>query len=249
MDVPHSRVLITGAGTGIGAATARVLARRGDELALHHHLHRSEAESLAKELVAAGGRAFTVPGDLTSTKDLDRMVQTLGSHFPSLEGLVLNAGAYPRTALEKISDEQFEATVRLNLFSPFALTRRLLPLLRKASPSPARVVLVSSILAFNGSAHGADYAASKAGILGLARSLARELAPGITVNVVAPGSIDTAILAEDTPAQREARGRQIPLGRVGSPEEVARVVAFLTSPDANYMTGTTVHVNGGLRMD
>ena len=125
----------------------------------------------------------------------------------------------------------------------------MLPLLRKASPSPARVVLVSSILAFNGSAHGADYAASKAGILGLARSLARELAPGITVNVVAPGSIDTAILAEDTPAQREARGRQIPLGRVGSPEEVARVVAFLTSPDANYMTGTTVHVNGGLRMD
>lgn len=245
--MPHA--LVTGASVGIGSATARRLAERGDRLALHHHRHGSEAEQVRREIEAKGGSAFTVGADLRSAEGWDRLADAVRERFPSLETLVLNAGAYPRRKVEDLRDEDFEETLRLNLLSPFALTRRLLPLLRKATPSPARVVLVASVLAFNGSTHGADYAASKAGVLGLARSLARELAPSITVNVVAPGSIDTAILAHDTPEQRAERGRQIPLGRVGTAEEVAKVIDFLTSPSASYMTGTTVHVNGGLRMD
>ena len=123
------------------------------------------------------------------------------------------------------------------------MTRRLLPQLRRARSG--RLVFVSSVLAFTGSTHGAHYAAAKAGIIGLARSLARELAPTITVNVVAPGAIDTAILAADTPAQRAERSTRIPLGRVGTPEEVADAISYLISPRASYITGTVLHVNGG----
>ena len=122
-------------------------------------------------------------------------------------------------------------------------------MLRRALPGPARVVFVASVLAWNGSEHGADYAASKAGLLGLARSLARELAPTVTVNVVAPGTIDTAIMAHENAQMKAERARRIPMARLGTAEDVADAIAFLTSPAANYMTGTSVHVNGGLRMD
>jgi 3-oxoacyl-[acyl-carrier protein] reductase len=239
--------LVTGAGTGIGLATARLLARRGDEVAVHYRTHKREAEALVKEITKAGGNAFHVCADLTRREDIGRLARELSSRFPSLEVVVHNAGEYPRRLLEELDEEQFLSTLRTNLLAPFALTRALLPQLRKAEWG--RVVFVSSILAFNGSMHGADYAASKSGLLGLAKSLARELSPRITVNLVAPGTIDTAIIAGDSPEVRAARGKVIPAGRVGMPEEVAEAIAFLASPQSSYMTGTTVHVNGGLRMD
>lgn len=247
--VSPTHSLVTGAATGIGYATARLLGRRGDAVLLHYRTHEREARAFVEELRGAGGTASAVHADLLRVADVDRLAQETSDRFPSLENLVLNAGEYPRRPVAEVSDEHFERTLRLNLWSPFALTRRLLPLLQRATPGPARVVFVSSVLAFNGSEHGADYAASKAGLLGLARSLARELAPKILVNVVAPGMIDTAILAGYSADEKAARGARLPLQRVGTAEEVAEVIAFLTSPSANYMTGTTVHVNGGLRMD
>jgi 3-oxoacyl-[acyl-carrier protein] reductase len=239
--------LVTGAGTGIGRATAKRLAKRGDKVAVHYRSHRKEAEALVKEIISSGGEAFAIGADLTVEDEVERLAQEISSRFPSLEVLVHNAGEYPRRFVEELDGTKFLSTIQTNLVAPYVLTRELLPLLKKAKWG--RVVFVGSILAYNGSAHGADYAASKSGLLGLAKSLAREFSPKVTVNVVAPGTIDTAILAGDTPQMRAAREKTIPIGRIGTPEDVAEAIAFLASRDASYLTGTTVHVNGGLRMD
>jgi len=241
------RALVTGASQGIGYATALRLARDGFEVAAHYHSHREAAEELVRKIHAMGGEAFPVSADLSRPADVAKLADAIADRGDSLEGLVLNAGTYPRSAFRDLDPARFEECFRTNVFGSAELTRRLLPLLEAASPG--RVVFLSSILAFDGSRHGAHYAASKAALLGLARSLARELAPGILVNVVAPGAIDTAILGGDTPEQRRLRGSRIPLGRVGRPEEVAEAISFLVSKRASYLTGATIHVNGGLRAD
>jgi 3-oxoacyl-[acyl-carrier protein] reductase len=240
------RAFVTGASGGIGAATARRLASQGWELALHGHTHQLELEKLAQGLAREGRRPFVLLGDLADPSVPAELAKAVAARWEALDLLVLNAGAYDRARFEEIRPNDLERTVRVNFTSSFDLVQRLLPLLRRSERG--RIVFVTSVLAFTGSTHGAHYAAAKAALLGLARSLARELAPAITVNVVAPGSIDTAILAGDTPEVRAARGRTIPLGRVGDADEVAGVIAFLASPDASYITGTTVHVNGGVWM-
>jgi 3-oxoacyl-[acyl-carrier protein] reductase len=237
------RVLLTGASRGIGRATALRLAGPGLELVAHYHAHAAEAETVVAEVRRRGGEAVAVAADLSTREGVRSLLAAVRSRWDRLDALVLNAGEYPRAKFEDVDEEAFERCFRLNVFAPASLTRELLPLLRR-SPS-GRIVLVSSVLAFIGTPHGAHYAASKAALLGLGRSLARELAPSITVNIVAPGSIDTAILAGDTPERRADRGRAIPLGRVGSPDEVAEAIAFLVAPAASYITGSTIHVNGG----
>ncbi|MGI0053699.1 MAG: SDR family oxidoreductase [Thermoplasmata archaeon] len=239
------RALITGASQGIGRATARRLAEPSTELLLHCFRHPEAAEALAAELAARGVIASVARADLARRSEVDRLAEETVRRLPSLDTLILNAGSYPRVGFEEMTDAEFDDCLELNLTAPARLTRRLLPLLRRA-PTGGRIVLVSSILAFTGSRRGAHYAAAKAGLVGLARSLALELAPTVSVNVVAPGSIDTAILASDSPERRAARVLEIPLRRIGTPEEVADAIAFLVSPAAGYLTGTTLHVNGGL---
>jgi 3-oxoacyl-[acyl-carrier protein] reductase len=241
------RALVTGAATGIGRATARRLARDGFEVALHYHTHASEAESLLEEIRKGGGSGFSVGADLAAPDQVAHLAHAVTERWDSLDVLVHNAGAYPRASVGELDPAAFEAPFRVHVFGAAELTRRLRPALHRADP--ARIVFVSSILAFTGSRHGAHYAAAKAAVLGLARSLALELAPRIRVNVVAPGSIDTAILRGDTPEERARREKTIPLGRVGTAEEVAEAIAFLVSDRSSYLTGTTIHVNGGLRMD
>jgi 3-oxoacyl-[acyl-carrier protein] reductase len=240
------RIAITGASQGIGAATAARLAGPGVELLLHYHRHRAEAEALAGRLAAAGAAAWCFGADLASPSEVDRLAAALADRWTELDALVLNAGDYPRVPVREMTDEQFDQCLATNLTGPARLTRRLLPLLSRAPA--ARIVFVSSVLAFTGSTHGAHYAAAKAGLLGFARSLARELAPKIRVNVVAPGPIDTAILASDSPERRRQRGAELPLGRVGTADEVAGTIAFLLGPDASFLTGTTIHVNGGAHL-
>ncbi|HZY70028.1 MAG TPA: SDR family oxidoreductase [Thermoplasmata archaeon] len=241
---PHVRALVTGGSQGIGRATARRLARDGFEVGVHYHRHRDEAEGLVAEIRSSGGAAFAVGGDLGEPAGVDRVARAVEAEGTSLDALVHNAGEYPRRPFAEVDWAEFERCLRLNVQGPAELTRRLLPSLRGAER--ARIVFVASVLAYTGSEHGAHYAAAKAALLGLTRSLARELAPGIAVNAVAPGSIDTAILAGDPPERRTLRERGIPLGRIGRPEEVADAIAFLVSPNASYVTGATVHVNGGL---
>jgi NAD(P)-dependent dehydrogenase (short-subunit alcohol dehydrogenase family) len=241
------RGLVTGASGGIGQAVARRLARDGWELALHAYRHPEVVRALAAELTAAGTPAFTVPGDLGEGGSASAAAQAIGARWDTLDLVVHNGGEYERRPFRDISDEALARSLEVNLAGPFRWSRALLPLLERSSAG--RVIFVSSVLAFSGSRHGAHYAAAKAGLLGLARSLALELAPHTTVNIVAPGSIDTAILASDTPEVRARRNREIPLGRVGRPEEVAEAIAFLASPASSYITGATIHVNGGWRAD
>ncbi len=239
------RALVTGASSGIGRETARLLGRRGDEVAVHFHRHPTGAESLLPELRTRGRDAFAVGGDLSDREEVLALAAAVAGRWPELDILVHNAGGYPRRSFRELTDDDFEACFRTHVFGAATLTRALLPLLERSSGG--RIVFVSSVLAFTGSRHGAHYAAAKAALLGLSRSLARELAPRITVNVVAPGSVDTAILAGDSPTVRQERERGIPVGRIGTATEVGEAIAFLTSPGASYITGTTLHVNGGLR--
>ncbi len=238
---------MTGASQGIGRATALRLARDGAEVALHFLQHGEAARAVHEEIQKAGRDSFVLRGDLRDLSAIPRMAKEVRDHWDSLDVLVHNGGSYPRQSFEQTTDEDFLEMLRVHAVSPASLTRELLPLLRQSSSG--RIIFVSSILAFDGSRRGAPYAAAKAAQLGLARSLARELAPTITVNVVAPGAVDTAVLAGDTPEQKSERLRQIPLRRLGSPQEVAAVIAFLASAEANYVTGATLPVNGGLRME
>jgi 3-oxoacyl-[acyl-carrier protein] reductase len=239
------RALVTGASQGIGRATARHLAHDGTDIAVHFLAHEAEARSLVDEIRELGREAFPIRADLRDLQSVTKLADAVRSRWDSLDILIHNGGSYPRQAFPETTDADFEEQLRVHAVAPAALTRELLPLLRRSQSG--RVIFISSVLAFEGSRRGSPYATAKAAQLGLARSLARELAPWITVNVVAPGSIDTAVLAGDTPEQRDERGRQIPLGRLGTAEEVAAAIAFLASPEARYITGATVPVNGGLR--
>jgi len=241
------RALVTGASRGIGRATALRLARDGFEVACHFRSHEDDAERLVEEIEKGGGSAFSVGADLGSRDGVHRLAKAVRARWRTLDALVLNAGSYPRQSFREVDPDDFEACFRVHVFGPAELVRQLLPLL-EAAPAGG-IVFVSSVLAFEGSRHGAHYAAAKAAALGLARSLARELAPRVRVNIVAPGAIETAILSGDTPAQRSDRASRIPLGRIGRPDEVAEAIAFLASGGSSYVTGTTLHVNGGVRME
>ena len=240
------RALVTGASQGIGRATAIRLAQDGTAVAVHFLTHEAEARAVVDRIRALGRDAFAIQGDLRGLSSIPKLADAVELHWDTLDILVHNGGSYPRESFPESTDADFEEQLRIHAVGPAALTRKLLPLLRRSQSG--RVIFVSSVLAFDGSRHGTPYATAKAAQLGLARSLARELAPWITVNVVAPGSIDTAVLAGDSPEQRDERGRQIPVGRLGSAEEVAAAIAFLASPEARYITGATLPVNGGLRM-
>ncbi len=241
------RALVTGSSRGIGRATARLLAARGFDVALHGFRHRAEAEALSEEIRAGGRDAFVIASDLAEPEGAADVARQLRARWTELDVVVHNAGAYPRAPFEELGEPEWLACLQLNLIGPALLSRELLPELRRSASG--RIIFIASVLAANGSRHGAHYAAAKAGVLALTKSLARELAPSITVNAVAPGTIDTDIVGSDTPEQRTARGQAIPLARIGHPEEIAEAVAFLASPGSSYMTGTTLHVNGGLRMD
>lgn len=233
---------MTGASRGIGAATARRLAQDGFDVGVHYHRDSAGAKRTVEAVRKSRRKAIPLRADLSNPRDLDRLADEAGAAFPRLDALVHNAGVYERRPFADMTGAAWVATRLVDLDAPAVLTHLLLDRLARDSS----IVFVSSIVAARGSRHGAHYAAAKAGLLGLARSLALELAPRVRVNAVAPGYIDTAILAEDSAARRRERAAEVPLGRLGRPEDVAAAVSFLAGPDSRYVTGQVLHVNGGL---
>jgi 3-oxoacyl-[acyl-carrier protein] reductase len=231
---PGRVVLVTGGNRGIGRAVAAAFAAGGDRVAVT--TRSGEVEGF-----------FSVPCDVTDTGAVDKAVGMVESELGPVEVLVANAGINDDKLLLQMDEESFARVLDTNLVGTFRVVRRALPkMLRQRK---GRIVLISSVVALSGAAGQANYAASKAGLIGFARSLAREIGSrSITVNVVAPGFIETDMTAQLSDERRADVLAQVPLKRFGMPDEVAGVVRWLASEDAGYVTGSVVPVDGGLGM-
>jgi 3-oxoacyl-[acyl-carrier protein] reductase len=238
--VSRSRVvLVTGGNRGIGLATARAFAAAGDKVAITYRKEPPED--------AAANGIFAVACDVTDTAQVDAAFAAIEAELGPVEVLVSNAGITRDTLVLRMSDDDFSSVLDANLTGGFRVAKRAVKSMMKARFG--RIVFVSSIVGLVGQAGQANYAASKAGLLGLGRSLAREYASrGITVNIVAPGPIATDMLDALPEAQRDAMAQAAPVGRLGTPDEVAAVIRFLASDEAAYVTGVVVPVDGGMAM-
>lgn len=236
------KALITGAGRGIGRAIAEELALLGAEVLL---VARSGAQldEVKAGIEAQNGQAIVVTADLADPEGLSQVVALIEQEKPSI--LVNNAGITKDTILLRMKDEQWDEVMNLNLRSAFALTRAAAKVMLKSKYG--RVINLTSVIGIRGNAGQANYAASKAGLIGFTKSAARELgARNITVNAVAPGYIGTEMTEGLSDSVKENILAQIPLGRMGKPQDIARMVAFLAHPDSDYITGQVFNVDGGM---
>ena len=228
-------VLITGGSKGIGLACAKAFAALGDKVAITYNSSPPPPEF------------FGVKCDVTDTAQVDAAFASVEEHFGTVEVLVSNAGITKDTLLLRMKEADFTEVIDANLTAAFRVVKRATPGMLKARSG--RIILMSSVVGLLGSAGQANYSASKAGLVGFARSLARELGSrSITVNVVAPGPVETDMTAALTAEQLQTITSSVPLQRMATPEEVAGVVAFLASQQAAYITGAVIPVDGGLGM-
>jgi 3-oxoacyl-[acyl-carrier protein] reductase len=237
---PEGSALVTGASRGIGAATALMLAADGWPVRVNYRSDEAGAKEVVAQIEAAGGTATLWQGDVASAEDIARIVEP-GDDGPVLV-LVNNAGVRVDNLSPSLTDEDWATVIDTNLTSTFRATRAALPKMMRARFG--RVINVSSVAGIRANPGQSNYSASKAGVIGFTRTVAAEVARrGVTVNAVAPGVIETAF-TEDVLEGDLAKA--IPARRVGTPEEVAACIRFLASPEASYVTGTTLTVDGGL---
>ena len=242
----HDRVaFVTGASRGIGRVIAVRLAASGAAVAAC--AREDHASGVAAEIVAAGGRAEALSADVTSAGELQAAVRAALDTFGRIDILVNNAGIARDQLLMRMKPEEWDAVIATNLTAAYSCTQAVLrPMLRQRW---GRVINVGSVVGQSGNPGQANYAASKAGLIGFSKALAQEVAArGITVNVVAPGFIETDMTAAVSDAAREALAGRIPAGRLGQPEDVAAAVCYLASEEASYITGQVIGVNGGMYM-
>lgn len=246
LDLTGEVALVTGASSGIGAAVARLLAARGAAVVVNFRSGAERATEVVDEITRVGGRAFSIAGDVTKVEDLARLREAARDAYGPVTVLVNNAGAFweVRPFLE-IGDELWERSLQLNLRAVVRACETFLPDMLAARSG--RIVNLSSIVTQSGGpGETAHYAVAKAGVETLTRSLAREhAADGVIVNAVAPGLIDTPVHDDNRERFDRLQASYAPVGRAGTPAEIAEVVAFLASPAASYVTAQILHVNGG----
>ena len=242
-DLTGKKALITGASGGIGAAIARALHGAGATVGLSG-TRKTPLEALAREL---GDRAHVLPCDLGDPEAVEALPKAAIEAMGGLDILVNNAGITKDQLFMRMSDDDWAKVIDLNLTATMRLCRGVMRPMMKARWG--RIINISSVVGATGNAGQANYAASKAGMIGLTKSIAAEVASrGITANAVAPGFIATPMTDKLTDDQKAKINAQIPAGRMGSPEEIAAAVLFLAAPEAGYVTGATIHVNGGMAM-
>jgi NAD(P)-dependent dehydrogenase (short-subunit alcohol dehydrogenase family) len=237
--------IVTGGGSGMGAATAMALAREGAHVAVAD-INRSAAETIAAEIAAAGGQAIAEQVDVARPAEVRRMVEDVVQRWGTVHILACIAGVLRTSSVEDIGEEEWDLVLGVNLKGVFSCAQAVLPAMR-AQRAGKIVILASLAGRATSTLGGAHYTASKAGVLGLMRHLARELAPdGIHVNAINPGIIDTPMVrAHASPEHLQRVVAGIPFQRMGRPEEVADLVVFLASDESSYITGTAVDIHGG----
>jgi len=235
--------LITGASRGIGRGIAIKFAENGCFVGINYVSNDKKARETLDLVRTKGGQGILLKGDVSNIKEVDKIVKILLRKRKRIDILVNNAGIYFRNNFEDLSSKIWNKVLSVNLDGCYNVCKKVLPHMKEKSS----IIFISSQLAFRGSSHGSDYATSKAGQLGLMRSLALELASKkIRVNAVAPGTIDTDIISDYTKKQRQERINKVPLKRLGLPEDIANACLFLASDMSDYITGETINVNGGL---
>lgn len=239
--------LVTGASHGIGREIALTFARYGAKVAVNYNGSAEAAQHTVEQILAEGGEAFAVQASVADYEACGRMVQEVMERYGKLDILVNNAGITKDNLVMKISEEDFDAVIDTNLKGSFNCIKQVYrPFLKQKS---GRIINMTSVTGILGNPGQANYAASKAGVIGLTKSVARELASrGITVNAIAPGFIDTKMTEAMSDAAKEAVLKQIPLARVGQPKDIAEMAAFLASEKAAYITGQVISVDGGMHM-
>lgn len=239
--------LITGGTRGIGKQIALTFAKEGYDIAINYRTENDDLKNTKREIESNNVKCFAVQGDVTKFEDCEKFVKQIVEEFGNIDVLVNNAGITRDTLLMRMKEEDFKQVIDTNLVGTFNVTKNVISYMMKARNG--RIINISSVVGISGNAGQTNYAASKAGIIGFTKSLAKEVASrNITVNAVAPGFIETqmtAVLKEDI---KEEIAKKIPLKRMGTPQDVANAVKFLASSDSSYITGQVIHIDGGMLM-
>ena len=246
MSLENEIAFVTGASRGIGQAIALELGKQGATV-IGTATSEKGAVAISDYLKQAGIKGAGMTLNVTDQANVESVVKELEAQYGTVSILVNNAGITRDNLMMRMKEEEWDAIMQTNLTSIFRVTKACLRSMMKARKG--RIISIASVVGVTGNAGQANYAAAKAGVIGFSKSLAREVgSQGITVNVVAPGFIDTDMTRALPDAQRDALLSQIPLGRLGQAAEIANAVTFLASPGAGYITGETLHVNGGMYM-
>ena len=241
----NKTALVTGASRGIGKAIAIELAKQGADVIINYVKDEQEASKVADKIKALGRKSIVLKADVSDFDEVSKMFEKIKGEFGRLDILVNNAGITKDRSLKKMTQEEWGKVIETNLSSAYNVTKNALPLMQKNS----RIISISSIVGLYGNFGQTNYAASKAGIIGFTKSLAKELGRhGITVNAIAPGFIETEILNSLPQARKKVLANDIPLGKIGNPDDVANLAAFLASEKSGYITGEIVSVDGGLTL-
>ncbi|MEW6661269.1 MAG: 3-oxoacyl-[acyl-carrier-protein] reductase [Bacillota bacterium] len=247
MSIVGQVALVTGSSRGIGRAAAVALARAGARVIVNFAGSEGAARETVEQILHEGGEAFAIKADVAAQDQVETMIQQTLDRMGRIDILVNNAGITRDNLLMRMKPEEWDQVINTNLKGVYNCTRSVIrPMLKQKS---GRIINVTSVIGIIGNAGQANYAAAKAGIIGFTKSMAKELGSrGILVNAVAPGYISTDMTAQLPENARQELLQNIPLARLGNPEDVADVIAFLASPAARYITGQVLHVDGGMVM-